>query len=109
MAKTIKSLTIETCHCDICGRFIYRRSLQKSDELPKNNELYSFWKVTTGHNDDWGNGSGDSIEHYYEVCSTTCLQSLFDIYKNESSEYQKNSKYIEIEHHYIYGYEGDSK
>ena len=118
MAKTTESLIIkkierlpgiETCRCNICGRLIYRRSLQKSDELPKNNELYSFWEVMTGHN-DWGNDSGDSIEHY-EVCSTTCLQRLFDIYKIESSEDQRNSQYIEIKHHHIYGYEheGDNK
>lgn len=111
MAKTIESLTIkkiermpatETCSCNVCGQLIYRRSLQESDELPKNNELYSFWEVTTGHN-DWGNDSPESIEHY-EVCSPTCLQGLFDIYKSESSEYQRNSKYINVRHTYIFGY-----
>lgn len=111
MAKTIESLTIkkiekmpatETCTCNVCGQLIYRRSLQESDELPKNDELYSFWDVTTGHN-DWGNDSPESIEQY-EVCSPTCLQELFDIYKSESNEYQRNSKYIYVHHTYIFGY-----
>ena len=112
MSKTIDSLVIkkiermpstETCTCDICGRLIYKRSLQATDELPKNNSLYSFWEVTTGHN-DWGNDSGDSIKKY-EICSSTCLQGLIDVYKKDSSRCQRNTEFIKADHTYIFGYE----
>lgn len=110
MAKTIESLTIkkieqlpatETCTCSICRKLIYKRSLQNSDELPKNRNYFPYWSVTTGHY-DWGNDSGDSIDRH-EVCSVDCLQILFDAYKEESKD-GGNTCYFQAQHERVWGY-----
>ena len=85
----------ETCTCNICKKIIYKRSCANSPELPKNLEQTSYWEVTTGHN-DWGNDSGDSIEHF-DICSPECLNKIMTKYiKRSNSNF--NTEYIEIEH-----------
>lgn len=115
MSKEVESLPIkivasrnakETCTCDICGRQIYKKSLEASEELPKNILSVSFYKADTGHN-DWGNDSCDSCETH-DICSPECLSKLFTAYVNATRD-KRNSWWFEVKHEITSAYEGNGE
>ena len=116
MSKEVVSLIIktiarkdakETCICDICGRQIYKKSLEASEELPKNTLFVSFYEAYTGH-DDWGNDSCDSCETHH-ICSPECLTKLFTAYTNATSRDKRSSWWLEVKHEITSAYEGNGE
>lgn len=96
-----KTEYIRTCKCDRCGKVIFKHYGDEFEELAKNirrDTRVSYYHVTTGHN-DWGNDSGDSIDHK-DICPS-CLVNEYSDYVDIASK-GINSEYIEIEHKNTY-------
>lgn len=75
--------------CDVCGKEIP----PTPDKFPR--KEIPFFRVTIGHN-DWGNDSGDSVEHLH-ACSPVCALQLAHEQLHEDFE-GNHTRYIEIEH-----------